>query len=254
MRSYLGTAQPTRLAELMAVDATSITVEDDDGWPDGSDNRTWMAVIDRGRPNEQVVEFNASAANVWTVESLTADGSTVFEHDPGAKVEPWLDAEGYQAMTLRDYKRGQFGQNRDTDGDTVLNNTAWTHITGMDLAILADDGDWLEVGLDFLLESAAVDVYLDVVTILAGATVQYASGQAGGAAEVGMLLAPTGVRARARGSAIFQLAASDVPASPVGTVTLRPVFRSSGATNRTLNRTANVPAIVWAKNLGPLVT
>lgn len=250
------TAAPTRLVT-PTIDSADLEMDvtsgSSDSYPDGSDGIGFLVVMDRGKANEEILEITSITDDTWTIGTRAYEGGGPFSHDAGAKIEPYADATTFASHDSVLHRQGQFVRTINTAGDLTINNTSWTDITNNDLIVPANVGDLIEVGMSAILESAAVNVYFDFSVRVDGAHDYYASGQAVAATtENGIpgLFALTGVRAAVHGSVTF--VTTDVTdGDPFGSITLRPRFKSSAATDRTLNRNADTRFITWARNLGP---
>lgn len=142
-----------------------------------------------------------------------------------------------------------------TAGNLTLNSTSWADLptvgTTWDLVLAAQVGDTVEVGLSARIDSEAVELYLDVVTIVSAAAVTSVGNQAAPSSTTRGVSAWTGIPSvvgKAAGSALYTLVSADISS---GTVTLRLRYRTSSATNKVLNAVADYPLHFWGKNLGP---
>lgn len=145
-----------------------------------------------------------------------------------------------------------FATAKRTSGDQTLNNTSWTNLdTGTDLTLTAATGDWIEVGWGGCCNGGAVNLAFDAATIVGGSPVNYVSGGAGGAANLGVgawISGSNGGNGTTTGGAVlYQLVSGDISG---GTVTLRMRYRSGTATNKVLNASTALPWAWYAKNLG----
>lgn len=140
-------------------------------------------------------------------------------------------------------------------GNTTLNSTSWANIdTGLDVTLAAQVGDDLEVAMFGLMDSQAVEVFLDAVTLVSGSPVNSFGMQAaaptsttgGGAAGWNC---PASVRVPVSGALVLTMQSGDLSS---GFVTVRFRYRSASATNRTLySATADWPLQVFAWNHSP---
>lgn len=142
-------------------------------------------------------------------------------------------------------------QARRTSGDITLNSTNWANVdTGLDLTLAAVAGDVIEVGLSALCSGEAVTAMFDAVTIVSAAPVNSLS--ANGAPNntyegVVAWYCVGSSAAKSAGSIPYVVQAGDVSG---GNVVLRLRYRTSTATNRNLNATADQVLHFWAKNYG----
>jgi hypothetical protein len=143
-----------------------------------------------------------------------------------------------------------------TAGDLTINSTTWANLptigTTWDITLTAQVGDTVEVGFSALLSPEAVVAVFDAVTVVSGSLVNSVASQTtpnDSYEGVAAWFATSSVAVGAGGVVMYTLLAGDVSA---GTVTLRPRYRTSTATNRTLNAATNQPLQFWAKNLGPM--
>ena len=141
---------------------------------------------------------------------------------------------------------------RRTTGNVSITSSTWTNLdNGLDIALEAQVGDLIEVGINGLWGAEAVTGYLDVVTVVATVPVNQVSS---GAAETGTsegAVGWTGVSGSVSpvsGSLMYSIVNGDL-ASLV--VTLRIRVRGSSASAKTVYANTNEPFQFWAKNLGP---
>lgn len=118
----------------------------------------------------------------------------------------------------------------------------------LDIVIAAVEGDWVEVGMAGIWGNAAVNGYLDAVSVVAGSPVT----SWGTDAAPDNTHAPSqwvGVASRfdpISGSLIRRLDAGDVSG---GNLTLRVRYRTLSATNKVLFAVTATPFVFWAHNL-----
>jgi hypothetical protein len=139
-------------------------------------------------------------------------------------------------------------------GNITLNSTAWADLptigTTWDAVLAAQAGDTIEGHLTAVVSNQAVASYFDIAVVVAGSVVSYLSNNTGVSHQgmPGMIGEASAFRYQF-GGAVRTLVAGDIVA---GTVTLRPRYRTSSATNRTLLGSADTPFSMWVKNLGPV--
>jgi hypothetical protein len=141
-----------------------------------------------------------------------------------------------------------------TGGAITLNSTTWADVSGpADLVVAAEAGDVLAVSLSALLGAEAVNGCLDMATIVSSSPVNYVSGNDGGASSLGVQawLGPASASGNAAGTVFYTVASGDIDG---GNVTLRLRYRTTAATNKTLNASANQPLQHSVVNLKPSVT
>jgi hypothetical protein len=158
---------------------------------------------------------------------------------------------------LRSYQNRYARAKRTTGTLTLNSNVAWANVdTGIDLTLNASANDVIEYAISAFVVAAAVELYFDVVTVVAGNPVTSFALDATPANPptsygVQGWLSPQSVQANLSGSAFRTLSAGDIS---TGTVTLRLRYASSAATNRNVNASAPQPLEVWARNHGPVTT
>jgi len=138
-----------------------------------------------------------------------------------------------------------------TAGNYTINNISWTNLdTGLDLVLRAEIGDVIEAAVSCWWAQESTDGYLDMATLVSGSPVHYfggtGAGTNAGVSGWGNNLTAGGP---ASGPVMYTLVSGDISAD---TVTLRLLFRTSVATNKTLKASADFPFFVQAKNLGPV--
>jgi hypothetical protein len=141
-----------------------------------------------------------------------------------------------------------------TGGAITLNSTTWADVSGpADLVVAAEAGDVLAVSLSALLGAEAVNGCLDMATIVSSSPVNYVSGNDGGASSLGVQawLGPASASGNAAGTVFYTVASGDIAG---GNVTLRLRYRTTAATNKTLNASADQPLQHSVVNLKPAVT
>lgn len=142
-------------------------------------------------------------------------------------------------------------------GAILVNSTTWAELavedgqaTGAwDLAVPAQIGDVIEVGAGCAYGNEAVEVFLDMATVVAGSPVNYvgcdgASGSYGVRAWTGL----ASVYGKASGSAWRTLVSGDIED---GLVTARAMVRTSAAVNKTVGAAVTGRLQLSLKNLGP---
>ncbi len=143
---------------------------------------------------------------------------------------------------------------RRTAGALTLNNTSWTTMPSItnDLVLNASAGDDIEVGFSGRWGAEAVIGMVDVHTLVSGSRVNScASGAAVSNSDAGVMAwrgdDNIGTELVAVGGVIsYTLQAGDISA---GTVTLRLVYRTGTASNKTLGATQGIPLFWSAKNI-----
>jgi hypothetical protein len=136
-----------------------------------------------------------------------------------------------------------------TSGNIVINNTAWTALdTGMDLFVAAVVGDTIEMTVNFATGPEGVSAFFDVGTIVSAAVVNRVSGT--GAAEYGIQgwTAPLNLSMYESGSYFYTVLAGDLSG---GTVTMRLLFRTQNAVNKTVYANTGNPCQFAISNRGP---
>jgi hypothetical protein len=140
---------------------------------------------------------------------------------------------------------------------TLNSNVTWANVeTSLDLTLNAATGDVIEYAISAFANSAATDIYLDVVSIVSGSPVNswgFATTPANPPTSYGIqaFLAPSSTSPAISGSFFRTLVAGDISA---GTVVMRLRYATGGAVNRVLNANAAQPLEVWARNHGPVTT
>ena len=144
-----------------------------------------------------------------------------------------------------------FATAKRTSGNITANSTSWANVdTGLDLVLTAASGDYIECGFSAFMANQAVNLGIDVASIVSASPVNYISG-GGGASDYGVqawLAGDTGHATAVGGSILYLLVSGDISG---GTVTLRLRYRTGTASNRTINATTAQPLHWWAKNIGP---
>lgn len=187
-----------------------------------------------------------SAADWTSSNPVLAEGEIGWETDTkrlkiGDGTTAWTSlAYSPSTITVKRVKR--------TSGNITLNSTSWANVdTGLDITFTGvSAGDWVDYSTGFLLASAAVNVNLDVCTVVSGSPVNYL-GAAGGGSDVGGMCwySPASVDTPVSGTIAYQVQSGDLSA---GSLTLRLRYRSASATNRTLQATSTNPCIVSARH------
>ncbi len=124
---------------------------------------------------------------------------------------------------------------RQTTSVYTLNSTTEADIdTGTDLTIAAATSDKLQISLTSRFGAEAVNAFLDVATIVSAAPVNYVSGGAGDSDDfgVGGWLGLSGVGQAFGGTVFYTVQSGDISG---GNVVLRLRYRTSAASNKTLN-------------------
>lgn len=144
-----------------------------------------------------------------------------------------------------------------TSGDLVLAaSTAWANVdTGLDIALAAQIDDVLVATVMAVTNNAAVDLYLDAVTLTAapaplnsfarGAAVEASPGSAG----VPGWFSRASAYEKVTGAMPYTVVAGDLPTGNVVTVRLR--YAMASATARTIYASATYPLVFFVENIGP---
>lgn len=157
--------------------------------------------------------------------------------------------------------RGDFDSFRRTSGNiTLTGTTTWSDLvtigTTADLILKADTGDLLEASILCLLGNEAVDLALDVITVVG--TTKTNSMSTGGAVPAnttafgGTGWYRIGNQFGAISGSLFYVAqAGDISSS---TVKCRVQYATHSAVNRTLYGTAQYPFFFCVRNHGPVLS
>lgn len=160
-------------------------------------------------------------------------------------------------MELMAYPRFQASKSfkvvRYTTGNFTLNSTSWAniHASAFDVTIAAQSGDVIVVHFAGCYGNEAVQVGIDVATIPGGTVTNYF----GGAVEtstgdgVPAWLGPAGALSSFGGAAMRTLVAGDLSGN---TVSVRPRYRTTAATNKTLYANTGLPVFMMVQNIGPV--
>lgn len=164
------------------------------------------------------------------------------------------------------YPRGQLSRNfkfvSRNAGDITVNTpiNTWQELaaetggpgTGnFDLIISAQIGDVIACGVNMLVQSTAVDLFLDFKTMVSGSPVNSVVAQGLTATTTppyGPWYAAASTLSRLAGDILYTVTTSDVPS---GLVTFRPYVATATATNRLVYAGANHLLQFSIKNLGP---
>lgn len=149
--------------------------------------------------------------------------------------------------------RGDWAISRYTTGNLTLNSTVWANVSGpADLVLAADAGDVVQVGISAAVGNEAVDLYLDVVTMI-GSTVTNSFGKDGTPSNTHQGIVAwrgiTGAYASPGAGFWYKLVAGDISSS---TVTLRLRYRTASAANKTIFCATDYPFVFFARNHGPV--
>jgi hypothetical protein len=92
---YPGAAAVTAISADFIAAATSVSVDDVTGWPDGSTG--WFVVtVNPGRETAEKMLVSSRAGNVLTINQRGYDGTTAMAHFTGERIYPTLDAASAQ--------------------------------------------------------------------------------------------------------------------------------------------------------------
>lgn len=154
---------------------------------------------------------------------------------------------------------------RATGTSIVLNSTSIAELAaatngpgtaGFDLALPAAVGDTLEWGFDGFYGAEAVYGSIEIYTMVSSSRVNpFGGGLSTSLASThgpAAFLLQTGVEGPLVGSALYVVQSNDIAS---GTVTCRPHYATSLASNKTLYSGGsgwNFPLQMWLKNLGPV--
>lgn len=137
-------------------------------------------------------------------------------------------------------------------GNLTLNSTAWVVLptigTTFDITLVAQTGDVVECGVNGVWGAENVQGNLDAVSIVSAAVVSYWGGDGTSASGTGAWSGYNSINAPIGGSVMRTLISGDVTA---GSVTVRLLYRTSTAANKTLFANTGNSFQFWAKNLGP---
>lgn len=144
-----------------------------------------------------------------------------------------------------------------TAGNLTLNTTTWANLptigTSWDITLAAAAGDTIECSLSAVLDSAATNIFFDVVSIVSAAvTNSFSTGATPSDSNAGVSAwyVPASISTKSGGSFMYTLQAGDVSG---GNVVMRLRYRGDSATNRNLHATALFPLQFSAKKLGAAV-
>lgn len=191
-----------------------------------------------------------------TAHTAGATSATVARAREGTAEIAWSSgATWVHGPTKRDTAAGRLVA-QSKNGNTVLaSSTAWANFdTALDLAMTAEAGDVVEVHVSLRADNTtAVDVFLDVVTVVAGAPVtSFGLLAAAPTSTTGdgipSLILTSGAKTNGSASVPLTLTAGDIEA---GQVKLRMRYRTGSATGRTVEASANRLLRFWAVNHGP---
>lgn len=144
-----------------------------------------------------------------------------------------------------------------TAADQTLNSTSWTSVASggaatFDITLPGVYIDsWIEVGFNVTFGTQAVVGTLDVATMVSGSPVNLvATGAAPNNTKLGFVGNASAVSAPVNGTLLYKLQAADivplVAGDQMGTVLLRPYYRTTTAANLTLNG-LTPPFTFWAR-------
>lgn len=141
-----------------------------------------------------------------------------------------------------------------TSGNLAPNSTSWADLDtsgsaaarDLDVIIPASAGDVIYVAPNFVVGTDAVDLYLDVATIVSSAVVNTFSGQAGG---IGGWFCGSGLIVGITGPAGYVVQAGDISG---GNVRCRMRYKTGAANAKTVYAsTAQWPFKIGGGNQGP---
>jgi hypothetical protein len=159
---------------------------------------------------------------------------------------------------LRSYQN-RYARYKRTSGNITLaaSLNVWANVdTGSDLTLNASTGDVIEIVISALLQSAAVETFFDVVTLVGGSPVNSFGFDAppqnpGTSFGIAGWYVNQNVQFGLSSSAFRTLVAGDISS---GTVTLRLRYAGTANTARTMSAAASQPFELWARNHGPVTT
>lgn len=137
-------------------------------------------------------------------------------------------------------------------GDYTLNNAgafAAIDAANLNLTLPAATGDKLEISLLSRYGNEAINAFIDAATIVSGSPVNWVSGGTGLSTNFGVAgwVGLSGVTNTPGGSAFYTVQAGDISG---GNVTVRLMYRTSGASKTLRAGTASADALFYAvKNL-----
>lgn len=224
-----------------------------------------------------MVYMNASGGNAWqpvgnrivcastTRPSTPFEGQEIYETDTnlsyvydGSTWKQWLNtawipSSGSYANRFASYR---YNTANVTLTGTTSYSTLTTIGTAADLTLNASTGDVIEFIPNFIVDSSAVDMGFDVVTVVGGVvTNSFFKNGAAPAAASNFLQSGYycigGNYTQVTGSIFYTLQAGDISS---GTVTVRLRYAMSSATNRTIYCSSTAMFALFARNLGPVTT
>lgn len=149
--------------------------------------------------------------------------------------------------------RGDYAISRYSAGDLTLNSTTWANVGGpADLVLAADAGDVVQVVVSSLINNEAIELALDVQTIVSSAAVNsFGTGTTVSNSSRGIAgwQRPASISMHLSGSFFYKLVAGDISG---GNVTLRLRYRTLTAGNRTMFAATDYPITFIARNHGPV--
>lgn len=199
-----------------------------------------------------------TAREVVYVTAHTAGdtNATVLRAQEGTSELAWSSgATWVHGPTKRDTAAGRLVATS-KNGNTVLaSSTSWSNFdTGIDLTLAAQAGDVIEANVSLRADNTtAVDVFLDVVTVVSGTPVTSFGLQAAAPTSttgdgIPSLILTAGAKTNGSASVPLTLAVGDVDS---GQVRLRMRYRTGTATGRTVEASGNRLLRFWAVNHGP---
>jgi hypothetical protein len=134
-----------------------------------------------------------------------------------------------------------------SNGSYTLGSTSWANVdTALDLVLDAAAGDLVMAGLVSRTSNQAVELNLDVVTVVSGSPVNSmglrTSAPTGSTLE-GLIYCTSGVYQAINGGGTMTLGSGDISA---GTVRLRLRYRAAGSSRTLLADSAARPLVFWA--------
>jgi len=182
----------------------------------------------------------------YTAPTTHVAGETLPAADYNVIVNDVIDLRSYQNRYVRTYF---------TTANFNLNSTtiaAWKSGGELDLTLSATAGDVISFTIDVYAGSETPTIFADFATIVSGTNQSFfGAGVTSPAGGLSSMVFPGSIEVFKGATAFKTLVSGDISS---GNVTVRPVYRTSTATNRTIVATTNQPLIVYMRNLGPVTT